>query len=76
MLGRRQTCYPLLYDFASPSRRWSHPWNASKQAEGTDRTETCTIPFALGLQDEGFVEVYESPTSSPPREAHVGFGPW
>jgi hypothetical protein len=31
-------------------------------------------PSSLLLQDEGFVEVYRSPTSSPPWEAHAGFG--
>jgi transposase InsO family protein len=66
VLGRRQTRYPSLHDFASPSRRWSHQQNAPEQAKGADRTETYTDPFALGLQDEGFVEVYGSPTSSPP----------
>jgi hypothetical protein len=76
MLGCRRTRYPSLYDSAFPSRRWSHPQNALEQAESTDRTETCTVPFEDGLQDEGFVEVYGSPTSSPPREAHVGIGPW
>jgi hypothetical protein len=33
-------------------------------------------PSSSLLQDEGFVEVYGSPTSSPPREIHAGFGPW
>jgi hypothetical protein len=63
MLGQRRTRYPSLYDF-------------TEHAEGGDRTETCLVPFADGLQDEGFVEVYRSPTSSPPQEAHVEFGPW
>jgi hypothetical protein len=27
-----------------------HIHNASKHAEGTDRTETCVVPFADGLQ--------------------------
>jgi hypothetical protein len=68
MLGRRRTCYPsLLYDFACPPRRWSHPHNAPEQAEGVDRMEPCVVPFADGLQDKGFVEVYGSSTSSPPR---------
>jgi hypothetical protein len=35
----------------------------------------CGPPSSSLLQDEGFVEVYESHTSSPPREAHAGFGP-
>jgi hypothetical protein len=52
-----------------------HIHNASERAEGVDQTETCAVLFADELQDEGFVEVYKSPTSSPPREAHVGFGP-
>ena len=52
-----------------------HIHNLSEHAEGADQTETYTVPFVDGLQDEGFVEVYRSPTSSPPREAHVGFGP-
>jgi hypothetical protein len=34
-----------------------------------------SLPSSSLLQYEGFVEVYESPTSSPPREAHAGFGP-
>jgi hypothetical protein len=52
-----------------------HIHNASEHAEGTDQTETCAVTFADGLRDEGFVGVYRSLTSSPPREAHVGFGP-
>jgi hypothetical protein len=76
MLGRRRTCYPSLYDFACPLRRWSHPQRVARQAEGADWTETCAVPFADGLHDDGSVEVYGSPTSSPPQEAHVGFGPW
>jgi hypothetical protein len=32
-------------------------------------------PSSSLLQDEDFVEVYEFPTSSPPWEAHAGFGP-
>jgi hypothetical protein len=76
LLGQRRTRYPSLYDFACPSHRWSHLENAHEQVEGADRMETCAVPFADRLQDEGFVKVYGSPTSSPPREAHVGIGPW
>jgi hypothetical protein len=61
----------------SPAHRANgHIHNVPEQAEGANRTETYTVPFVDGLQGEGFVEVYGSPTPSPPREAHVGFGPW
>jgi hypothetical protein len=43
-----------------------------RQVEGTDRTETCVVPFADGLQDEGSVEVCGSPTSSPPPGGPCG----
>jgi hypothetical protein len=37
--------------------------------------DLCGPPSSSMLQGEGFVEGYESPTSSTPREAHAGFSP-
>jgi hypothetical protein len=58
------------------SKPSSHPWNASRTSQRRRLNgDRCDPLRSRLLQDEGLVEVYGSPASSPLLEVHVGFGP-
>jgi hypothetical protein len=72
MLGRRRTHYPSLEVFvASLHRRCPHPQNTPEQAESAAWMKTGAVPLrSLHRKTKS-----TGPTSSPRREAQVGFGP-
>jgi hypothetical protein len=76
MLGLRRTRYPSLDAFvASSLRRRLHPQNTPEQAEGVDWMKTDAVPLCLLCCKTKALSKSMSLTSSPPREAHAGFGP-
>jgi hypothetical protein len=76
MLGRRQTCYPLLDAFvASSLRRRLYPQSTPEQAEGVDWMKTDVVPLRTLRCKTKALPKSTSLTSSPRREAHARFDP-
>jgi hypothetical protein len=76
LLGRRRTRYPLLDVFvASLHRRRPQPQSTPEQAGGVDWMKTGAVPLHTLRWQAKALSKSTSPTSSPRREAQVGFGP-